>query len=151
MTDASSAPFALHPRLVAATAPLGELPLSTVLLLDDHRFPWVMLVPRRDGIEELFHLEPADRSQLMEEICLVSKALEARFRPFRLNVADIGNLAYQLHIHIVCRFEDDVFWPKTVWSREREPYAPEARTARQRETIEAFADLEGFRPPAIDG
>jgi diadenosine tetraphosphate (Ap4A) HIT family hydrolase len=116
--------------------------------LDDRRFPWVMLVPRRDGIEELFELTPPDRGQLMEEICAVSAALKRRYAPFRLNIADIGNLAYQLHVHIVCRFEDDAFWPKTVWSREREPYTADARAARQTEMRRALTAVQGFAPAA---
>ena len=138
--------FDLHPRLVAATAPIGELPLSTVLLLDDHRLPWILLVPRRTGVEEIFELAAPDRAQLMEEIAATSAAMNQRFRPVRLNIADIGNRAAQLHVHVVARFEDDPFWPKVAWSREREPYEAAAREARRRELIEAFAPLAGFSP-----
>ena len=138
--------FDLHPRLVAATAPLGELPLSTVLLLDDHRLPWILLVPRRDGVEEIFELAAPDRTQLMEEIAATSEAMKRRFQPFRLNIADIGNRAPQLHVHVVARFEDDPFWPRVAWSREREPYAPDARATRRRELIDAFAAVAGFTP-----
>jgi len=140
--------FDLHPRLVAATAPIGDLQLSTVLLLDDHRLPWILLVPRRPGVSEIFELEPADRAQLVEEIAATSAAMKRRFQPFRLNVADIGNRAPQLHVHVVARFEDDPFWPEVAWSRERAAYAPEAREARRAELAEAFAAIAGFTPAA---
>ncbi len=140
--------FDLHPRLVAATAPVGDLPLSTVLLLDDHRLPWILLVPRRAGIEEIFELAPADRARLVEEIAATSEAMKRRFEPFRLNVADIGNRAPQLHVHVVARYEDDPFWPAVAWSRERAPYDPAARDARRREMIEAFTPVAGFTPAA---
>jgi diadenosine tetraphosphate (Ap4A) HIT family hydrolase len=138
--------FELHPRLVAATAPIGELPLSAVRLLDDHRLPWILLVPRRPGVEEIFELAPADRAQLMEETSSTAEAMKRRFRPVRLNIADIGNRAPQLHVHVVARFEDDPFWPAVAWSRERAAYEPAAREARRREMAEAFAALAGFTP-----
>jgi diadenosine tetraphosphate (Ap4A) HIT family hydrolase len=136
--------FELHERLVRATAPLGDLPLSRVLLLDDHRHPWLLLVPRRDGIEEIYELSREDRTQLMEEITAASLVLKRLYEPFRLNIADIGNKAYQLHIHVTARFETDPHWPDVVWSREREPYAPAALAARQAELRAAFAQVPGF-------
>ncbi len=136
--------FELHERLIRATAPLGDLPLNRVLLLDDHRFPWLLLVPRRDGIEEIHQLDKEDRVLLIEEIAAVSMVLDELYKPFRLNVADIGNRAYQLHIHITARFTDDTFWPYVVWSREREPYTPEALAARQAEMRAGLAAIEGF-------
>lgn len=136
--------FHLHHRLVAATAPLGDLPLCAVLLLDDHRLPWILLVPRRAGVEEIFELAPLDRAQLIEEVAATSAAMKRRFAPFRLNVADIGNRAPQLHVHVVARFEDDAFWPAVAWSRERAPHEPTALRARRREMAAAFAGIDGF-------
>lgn len=136
--------FALNERLIAATAPVGYLALSTVLMLDDHRFRWLLLVPRREGIEEIYQMPQADRHLLIDEIAAASEVLRDRYAPFRLNIADIGNRAPQLHIHIVARFEDDVFWPKTVWSREREAYDSATLEMRRQEMVGAFSALEGF-------
>lgn len=109
--------FILNPRLVTATLPVGDLPLCRVLLLNEQRYPWYLLVPRRPGIEEIVDLQAADRSVLMEEITWVSRAVKAEFNPFRLNIADIGNKAPQLHIHVVARNPNDEAWPAVVWSR----------------------------------
>lgn len=136
--------FALHERLVAATHALGDLPLSRVLLLDDHRFPWLLLVPRRAGITEIHQLSAEDRAQLIEEIAATSQVLSEHFEATRMNVADIGNKAPQLHVHVVARREDDASWPDVVWSREREPYPAEALARRVAEIRELLAGVAGF-------
>ncbi|HYH37668.1 MAG TPA: HIT domain-containing protein [Azospirillum sp.] len=109
--------FELHPRLVPVTAPVGDFPLCRVLLFDERRLPWLMLVPRRPGAGALLDLTAAERAQLMEELALVGEALTRLFRPLRLNVADIGNRCPQLHVHVVARFASDPFWPAVAWSR----------------------------------
>ena len=113
----SPAAFVLHPRLVTATRPVGDLAVSRVLLLDDRRYPWLLLVPRRAGVEEIVDLAPADRAVVIEEMATCEAVSKDLFKPFRLNVADIGNKAEQLHIHIVARQTDDEAWPAVVWSR----------------------------------
>ena len=142
----TATPFVLHPRLVTATRPVGDLPLCRVLLIDDRRYPWLLLVPRRPGIEEIADLTPADRAVLIEEIAAASNVLRSLYDPFRLNIADIGNRAEQLHIHIVARAPDDEAWPKVVWSRDRAPYEDlAARDARLDQLRAAFADRsDGF-------
>jgi len=141
MTD-----FVLHPRLVTATFPLGDLPLCRVLLLNDHRYPWLLMIPRRVGIEEIVDLAPEDRGQLIEEMAQASSALRRCFDPFRLNIADIGNKAEQLHIHVVARNPGDPAWPAVVWSRTLEPYADAEAAGRVRDPLlEAFAEIAGFQ------
>lgn len=107
--------FDLHPRLAADTVEVLQLPLCTLRLMDDARFPWLILVPMRAGVRELHALAAAERSQLMDEIVRCSQALEAVCAPDKLNVGALGNLVPQLHVHIVARRIDDAAWPGPVW------------------------------------
>ena len=114
--------FSLHPRLAADTLPIGELALCQVLLMNDARFPWIILVPRRPALREIIDLAPEDQATLLAEITAVSRVLQRLIEPQKLNVAAIGNVVAQLHIHIVARFEDDTAWPAPVWGHgAREP------------------------------
>jgi diadenosine tetraphosphate (Ap4A) HIT family hydrolase len=120
--------FVLDPRLEADTSELGELDLCKVLLMDDARFPWVVLVPKRADLVEIIDLGSADLVRLIEEIATASGVLEAATSPHKLNVAALGNVVRQLHVHIIARFENDAVWPAPVWGKgEREPYAPVKR------------------------
>jgi diadenosine tetraphosphate (Ap4A) HIT family hydrolase len=94
--------------------PVGDLALSRVLAMNDADFPWLILVPRRAGASEMIDLGAA-QAQLMDEITLVSRALKDETGCDKLNVAAIGNVVPQLHIHIVARSKDDPLWPKPVW------------------------------------
>ena len=123
--------FTLDSRLEADTFPVGELKLSRVLLMNDARFPWVILVPRRDGLREIIDLEPKDRATLYREIESVSEAMQRLFKPTKLNVAALGNMVAQLHVHIIARFDNDAAWPKPVWGvGTREFYAQDAAHTR---------------------
>lgn len=123
--------FAIDPRLEADTRLVGELPLSRLLLMDDARWPWLILVPRIAGARELLDLDEADRSMLLGEISLVSRALETLFQPDKLNVAALGNVVAQLHVHVLARYRADAAWPRPVWGvGEAEPYAADAREQR---------------------
>ena len=122
MSDASS--FTLDPQLEADTFPVADLALSTVRLMDDARFPWAILVPRRPGLSELIDLDGASRARLTEEIDQVSRALKTLTTCDKLNVAALGNQVRQLHIHVIARFAADPAWPKPVWGLgERRTYA----------------------------
>ncbi len=109
--------FTLHPRLAADTIAIGDLPLCSVLLTDDSRYPWLVLVPRRLGAREIVDLSAEDRAVLIEEIAAASRALRAVTGAEKLNVAAIGNVVAQLHVHIVARFAADAAWPEPVWGR----------------------------------
>ena len=123
--------FQLDSRLEADTFLVGELTLSRVLLMDDARFPWVILVPKRADIREIIDLELRDRAMLYREMEAVMDAMKRLFSPTKLNVAALGNMVPQLHMHIIARFEDDQAWPKPVWSvGQRVPYDPAAAEAR---------------------
>jgi diadenosine tetraphosphate (Ap4A) HIT family hydrolase len=122
--------FQLDPRLEAETMALGDLPLSRVLLMDDARFPWIILVPRRAGLVELIDLAASDLVRLIEEIATACGVLEAATSPYKLNVAALGNVVRQLHVHIIARAENDAAWPNPVWGRgERQAHAPLERPA----------------------
>ena len=122
--------FELHPRLAADTVPIGDLALCRVLLMDDARFPWTMLVPRRPGLREIVDLPGSERAVLIEEIAELSRVLADVTRAEKLNVGAIGNLVPQLHIHVVARFAADAAWPAPVWGQGTSvPYGPEAARA----------------------
>lgn len=117
--------FTLDPRLEATGIALGDLKLSRVFLVDDARFPWLTLVPRRAGIVEILDLVEVDRQILFDEILQVSAALKAHFRPDKLNIGALGNVVPQLHVHVLARFVSDAAWPGPVWGHgERVPYPP---------------------------
>jgi diadenosine tetraphosphate (Ap4A) HIT family hydrolase len=121
--------WSLHPQLRDDTVPVGDLPLSRVLAMDDADFPWLLLVPRRAGASEIIDLG-AEQSTLMNEIALASQALKDETRCDKLNVAAIGNMVPQLHIHIVARRKDDPLWPKPVWGATAGRRCDEAAMAR---------------------
>jgi diadenosine tetraphosphate (Ap4A) HIT family hydrolase len=109
--------FHLDPRLEADTAFIADLPVSTVRLMRDANYPWVILIPRRAGLVELTDLAVGDRHALLDEITLVGDALRAETHCLKLNVAAIGNMVRQLHVHVVARFEGDAAWPRPVWAQ----------------------------------
>lgn len=108
--------FALHERLANDCAPVGDLPLCRVLLMNDCRFPWAILVPRRAGLVELVDLAPADRARLIEETAQVAAALQKLSGAEKMNIGALGNIVRQLHVHIVGRAEGDDAWPGPVWA-----------------------------------
>lgn len=107
--------FALHPRLAADTTPVVELALSRVLLMDDARFPWLILVPRRPDLREIYDLPAADQATLWQEISRVGEVLMRETGGDKLNVAALGNQVPQLHVHVIARRTDDAAWPGPVW------------------------------------
>jgi diadenosine tetraphosphate (Ap4A) HIT family hydrolase len=107
--------WTLHPQLADDCSMIVELPLSRLLLNHDAGYPWLVLVPRRVGATEIIDLDRADQGQLMTEIDQVSRVLKAATGCDKLNVAAIGNLVPQLHVHVVARRRGDQAWPKPVW------------------------------------
>jgi len=108
---------ALHPQLENDCLVLGRLELCHVLLMRDANYPWCILVPDRDDITEIHHLKEADQLQLMRESVRLSHALESVFSPDKLNIASLGNVVPQCHVHHVVRYHSDVAWPGPVWGR----------------------------------
>ena len=114
----------LHPQLRKETIEIVALRLSRVLLLNDSRFQWLILVPDRPSVTELHTLNAADQMILMSELTVCSRVLESLYRPDKINIGALGNLVPQLHIHVVARFETDAAWPGPVWGfGERQPYS----------------------------
>jgi diadenosine tetraphosphate (Ap4A) HIT family hydrolase len=108
-------PFTLHPQLDADTIPLGRLALSRVLLMNDARYPWLILVPEQPDLAEIIDLPEADRFALTREIAAASEVLKALYSPDKLNVGALGNRVRQLHVHVLARFQSDDAWPGPVW------------------------------------
>lgn len=107
--------WSLHPQLEQDTETVGDLALSRLLISNDANYPWLLLAPRRPGASEIIDLDSADQQQLMTEIAAVSRALKAITACDKINVAAIGNMVSQLHVHIVARRYGDPAWPKPVW------------------------------------
>lgn len=108
---------ALHSQLEADCLVLGRLELCHVLLMRDANYPWCILVPDREDITEIHHLNETDQLQLMHESVRLSHALESVFSPDKLNIASLGNVVPQCHVHHVVRYHSDVAWPGPVWGR----------------------------------
>jgi len=118
--------FKLHPRLEADTVFVADWPLCRVLVMNDARYPWLILVPRREATE-LHDLNERDRAMLIEQIARTSEKLKTLTNAAKINVGALGNLVPQLHIHIVARNPGDAAWPGPVWGQgTRVTYAPEA-------------------------
>lgn len=109
--------FSLDPALEADTALIGHFDLSLVLLNRDANYPWTILVPKRQSISEIFQLSSDDQHSLMAESSCLAEALTEIFSPDKLNIAAIGNVVEQLHVHHVCRYKYDACWPKPVWGQ----------------------------------
>jgi diadenosine tetraphosphate (Ap4A) HIT family hydrolase len=107
--------FSLHPQLAADTVPVGDLPLSRVLLANDASYPWLILVPRLPAVTEIIDLEENAQIQLLAEIAAASTALKDLTACDKLNVAALGNVVAQLHVHVIARGRNDAAWPKPVW------------------------------------
>lgn len=107
--------FELHPQLAQDTVTLGDFPLCRLLLINDNNYPWFILVPRRSQIKEIFELEESDQRQLLKESSQLSRVLVKVFHADKLNVAALGNMVAQLHIHHIVRYKEDQAWPKPVW------------------------------------
>lgn len=107
--------FQLHQRLAQDTVKVGEFLLCEVLMMNDSHYPWIILVPKRDAITEIHDLDHADQQQLMCESSYVAKLMKQHYAAKKMNVAALGNMVSQLHIHHIARFEQDAAWPKPVW------------------------------------
>ncbi|RMQ40017.1 Histidine triad protein [Pseudomonas cichorii] len=118
--------FVLDSRLKQDTLPVGDFPLCRLLLSNDSRYPWFILVPRRPDISEVFQLEAQEQLQLWLETTALSQILKGVFDADKLNVAALGNVVSQLHMHVIVRKRDDAAWPAPVWGKHPAlPYTDE--------------------------
>jgi diadenosine tetraphosphate (Ap4A) HIT family hydrolase len=109
--------FTLHARLAADSVALGDWALCRLLLMNDGRFPWLVLVPARLDLREIHDLAPPERALLIEEIAHASSLMRQVFKADKMNVAALGNQVPQLHVHVIARFIGDPAWPNPVWGQ----------------------------------
>lgn len=122
--------FDLHPRLAQDTFLVGQYALCDVLLMNDSRYPWLILVPRRDAMREIHQLSESDQQLLIQESSFTASQMLALFSADKMNVAALGNQVEQLHVHHIARFKTDACWPEPVWGRgTAEPYSDIAAKA----------------------
>ncbi len=135
----------LHPQLREDCFLLGQFPLSALLLLNDASYPWFILVPQRKGITEIHQLAEQEQQQLMRESSLLAGTLESAFKADKMNIAALGNMVPQLHIHHIVRYRNDPAWPAPVWGHlPARPYTPEEAAGRSRAIIELLAGSDSF-------
>jgi len=122
MTDSIS--FSLDKQIEADTFPVADFTMCSLRLMNDSRWPWLILIPKKAGAEELFDLSPSQQEQVMREASQAGEKLKALTSCTKINTAMIGNMVRQLHIHVIARAQGDANWPGPVWGfGEREPYA----------------------------
>jgi len=122
--------WSLHPQLAADTVPVGELALARVLLAHDANYPWLILVPRKPALTELIDLDESGQRQLLAEVDAAARALKRVTQCDKLNIATLGNMVAQLHVHVIARRRSDPAWPKPVWGVvPPRGYEPQARAA----------------------
>ncbi|QLC74296.1 HIT domain-containing protein [Pseudomonas sp. LPB0260] len=109
--------FALDSRLQQDTLVIGDFPLCRLLLMNDAHYPWFILVPRREEVSELFQLDAGDQRALWQEITLLAETLKDTFAADKMNIATLGNVVSQLHMHVIVRRRGDAAWPAPVWGR----------------------------------
>lgn len=118
--------FLLHPQLLTDSHPVCELALCSVRLMDDARFPWLILVPRQPFLRELMDLAAEDQLTLLKEVNRAGRVLQRLYPADKLNIAALGNMVPQLHVHVIARRRDDEAWPRPVWGvGNARPYAPD--------------------------
>jgi len=139
MSAAPPPAWSLHPQLANDTTSIGDLPLARTLLMNNANYPWLVLVPRRADSLEIIDLDDDQQMQLMSEIAMLARVLKDVTGCHKLNIAAIGNVVPQLHVHLVARRRDDAAWPRPVWgavaARAYEPAEREALIAAIRREI----------------
>ncbi|MFK7606408.1 MULTISPECIES: HIT domain-containing protein [unclassified Pseudomonas] len=135
--------FTLDTRLDQDTWLIGDLPLCRLLLSNDSNYPWFILVPRREGISELFQLDDDDQKLMWSETTTLARVLKELFGAHKMNVATLGNVVSQMHMHVIVRYRTDAAWPAPVWGKlPAKPYV-EAQVSDIRSKLkEAFTFLE---------
>lgn len=129
--------FRLDAQLAKDTLEIGHLSLCQILLMNEARFPWVILVPKRSLVSEIYQLSASEQQQLTAESCWVSEQMQQHFNADSMNIAALGNVVAQLHIHHVARFYDDALWPLPIWGQgEAQVYNELALKSRLKELQE---------------
>ena len=137
--------FTLDPRLQQDTLVVGDFALCRLLLMNDAQFPWFILVPRREEMSEVFQLDIADQRLLWQETSELAETLKDTFAADKMNVANLGNMVSQLHMHVIVRRRDDAVWPAPVWGKlPAQPYSAEQLAAVMAKLRMALADDFSF-------
>lgn len=137
--------FALDPRLQQDTLPIGDFPLCRLLLMNDAQYPWFILVPRREEVSELFQLGADEQRELWQETTFLAETLKDTFGADKMNIASLGNVVSQLHMHVIVRRHEDVAWPAPVWGRHPAvPYEAEQVAAIRAKLRLVLADDFSF-------
>lgn len=140
--------FQLHPQLAKDTTIIGHFPLCLVLLHRDNVAPWIILVPKRSEMKELHHLPMQEQQQFLIESQAISQALEAIFRPDKINLGALGNLVPQLHIHHIARHIDDMAWPGPIWGNTKGEFRTEEEQERMQAQVSSLLSLSNIFTPA---
>jgi diadenosine tetraphosphate (Ap4A) HIT family hydrolase len=109
--------FQLDERLQNDTVELGSIGINKILLANDSQYPWIILVPQIENVSELYHLNAEQQQETLQTISFIGQKMEEHFKADKMNIANIGNIVKQLHIHIVARFEKDLAWPAPIWGK----------------------------------
>lgn len=133
--EQATADFSLHPQLVHDCIELAQLPLSTLLLCNDSTYPWFILVPRVSDVTDIYQLDWQQQQQLLNESSLLSELLMQVFNGDKMNVAALGNVVEQLHVHHVVRFQGDATWPKPIWGQQPLVAYSESELAQLKTTL----------------
>lgn len=123
--------FKLHPQLEKDCILLGKFELCQLLLMNDSQFPWFILVPERKNVHEIYQLKPDEQIMLMQESSYLAEKLAMIFQADKFNIAAIGNIVSQLHVHHVVRYRNDKAWPAPIWGK----FAAVPYTAQQLEEL----------------
>ena len=138
--------FEVAPQLLQDSVILGDFPLSRLLLCKDSNYPWFILVPRREGVREIFQLSEDDQRKLIWESSYLSRQLDHGFNADKMNVAALGNQVPQLHLHHIVRYKNDAAWPGPIWGKvPLVPYtASELENMRDRINMLLTKQFESF-------
>lgn len=136
--------FELHPQLAADSIVIGRFDLSLLLLSKDANYPWCILVPQREDVFEIHHLSEDEQIQLMRESCRLAEVMTSLFDAHKMNVAALGNVVRQLHVHHIARFTDDAAWPQPIWGKAPMKAYDAAQLAERIKRLQNALVGEGF-------
>lgn len=129
--------FQLHPRLQHDCIIIGSFELSLLLLMNDNHYPWFILVPQRADVSEIYQLNENDRQLLQTESCVLAQTLATVYHADKMNIAAIGNLVPQLHLHHVARYQTDAAWPAPIWGKFPATSYSDEQIAKQKQLVQA--------------
>ncbi|WP_066016463.1 HIT domain-containing protein [Endozoicomonas atrinae] len=138
--------FELDPQLARDCVVVGDFPVCRLLLMNDSQYPWFILVPRVQGVEEIYQLDETDQQQLLFESSYLAEMLQVLFSAEKMNVAALGNVVRQLHVHHVVRYSTDAAWPAPVWGKHpARPYTDEALSEVMQKLKKSISDMPSFQ------